>query len=68
MIPIKFIGGKHRIGRFAYLLGLVEPVDLVKEYNRLSVESWVRLAAASKRMYRPSGEFTEVLGLLKSLT
>ena len=67
MTQIKFIGEKCRIGWLAHLLGFVEPVDLVKEYNRLSVSPWVRLAAASKRMYRPSSKFTEVFGFFKSL-
>ena len=27
----------HCIDRFAHLLGFVEPVDLIKEYDRLSI-------------------------------
>jgi len=60
-------GVKLHIGGFAYLLGFIKPVDLVKEYDRLSVHPRVRPVAELKTMYEPSGEFTEVLGFFESL-
>ena len=60
-------GEKCRQGGFAYLLGFVEPVNLIKEYDRLSVYPSVRPVADLKTTYRPFGEFTEVLGFFESL-
>jgi hypothetical protein len=64
---IRHIGGKRRIREFAHLLGFVKPVDLIKEYNRLSIYPGVRSVADMKTVCRPSGEFAKVLGFLKSL-
>lgn len=58
---------RHCIDGFAHLLGFVEPVDLVKEYNRLSIHPRVRLLADMKIMCGPSGEFTKVPGFFKNL-
>ena len=68
MTTVRFIREKRGTGGFAYLLGFVEPVDLIKEYDRLSIHPCVRLAADMKRTYRPSSKLTEVLGIFKSLT
>lgn len=57
----------HRIYGITHLLGFVEPVDLVKEYNRLSIHPRVRLLADMKLMHGPSGEFTKVPSFFKDL-
>jgi len=66
---IRYIREKRRAGRFAHLLCFVEPVDLIEEYNRFSIHPSVRPVADTRTVcYQPSGETTEVLGFVKSLT
>ena len=42
---IRYVRKRHRIGEFAHLLGFVEPVDLIEEYDCLSTHLGVRLVA-----------------------